>query len=274
MNATTRLRAALAAAALAGFTAAAAPASAGIISIGGITINAGSINLSLGSVFEDRVLALGATLSGIGEITTIQTIPGAITTWGSGDNGVELTYVFGSYTVEAIVPGLLPGTGFILFSGGNAQFYVDPAQDFTPSSGSQATDIASATNGALWLDVISHSSTTCGALGIACFNGPSTPVTLTSTVNSTTLAGVTSGSGAQEFDVIGGLAGFNFNTNGLTSGADIQANFSFSDVGASLTDFELFGSIDARGLAIPEPAALALFGAGLIGLGSIRRLRR
>lgn len=266
------LRAALAAAALAGFSTFATPTLASPINIGGIVINTGAINLSLGSVFEDRVLALGSSLSGIGEITTVQTVPGAITTWSHGQNGVELTYAFGGYTVEAIVPGLVPGTGTILFSGGNAQFYVDPSQDFTESSGLVA-DLASATNGTLWLDVVSHSSTTCGALGITCFSGPSTPITLTSTVNSTTLAGVTAGSGTQEFDVVGGLAGFNFNSNGLISGADIQANFSFSDVGASATDFDLFGSVDARGLAIPEPTTLALFGAGLLGLGFIKRRR-
>lgn len=263
INFATTARAGLAAAALFAGAAIASPASA--FNINGITLDAGVQSLVIGNVFENRVLNLGDTISGYGRVSSIENNNNSAITWASGQNGVELTYAFSGFKLQAFIPGV--GNGTFLFSGGTANFYTDAAQNFASNNSATATD------GNLWLSLAAGGVTTCGALGVACVDGPNTIITLNGTANSTTLGGITAGSGASLFAVTGGPAQGNFDTNTF-SGFDIDAGFTFSTALAGASGQDFGGSLRAGALAIPEPATLGMLGMGLIGLGALTRRRR
>lgn len=239
--------------------------------VDGITFNTGAV-FKIATVFEDRVTATGDTLSGIGEITTIFASNASTHTWDSGNNGRELTYTFGGFVLEKVVPGF-GGGAQLYFSGGFAKFYSDLAQDFTATSGSKATDLTSASLGDLWLTVDAATQFSC-VVADGCFSGGGTGITLISTVDSSSLGAVSSGSGNAFFNVTGGSAASFFDLNALAGGTDLKANFSFDTVLA--TDYDLSGSADIRTFAapIPEPASLALIGIGMMFFSMNQTRRR
>ena len=251
--------------------------SASAMTVDGITFLTGEQNFfSVATVYEDRVLSVGSTLSGIGQVLTISAGSGVPIVWTTGTNGRELTYAFSGFKLEAVIPPVVGTTATLLFSGGSAQFYSDTAQNFTSSAG-QATNLTNATDGDLWLSTTAGASYgTCGVFagsGI-CTSGDGVGITLVSTVDTATLSAITSGHGSGSFDVIGGLAAGNFDTNAIVGGYDLSGVFDFSTQNAGTTDYDLFGSADFKGTAIPEPATMGLFGLGLIGLGALARRRK
>lgn len=241
------------------------------VNIDGIEFDPGAI-FEIGTVYEDIVPSVGGTLDGIGTIDVIRNSSNTIT-WLTGQNGRELTFAFDGFILEAVVPNL--NGAELLWSGGFANFYSDSAQDFTVNSG-QAADLASATNGDLWLTLDADVVGTCGAgafAGVGCLNG-AVGITLTSQVDTSVLASVSDGSGSAFFSVNAGAgsANGNFDTNGLPLASptfDFSAEFSFNN--QFTTDYDLSGSVDIRANAIPEPSTLGMLGLGLLAVGLSRR---
>lgn len=200
---------------------------------------------------------VGDVVSGFGRITSL-----------NGDlaatfcPGCELTYVFGGFTITST-------TGGFTFSGGTLNVYVDNSPNFSLLSRASAID------GSLWLSLAGHTSFSFDTGRLGTLHSDPTP----------TLIGV-EGDGGGYFDVTGGMAAGNFDTNtrALSAGVDGRtiefADFSFTSSfqllpNGSFTDggvtYGLFGTNDLQGDSIPEPGSMALIGAGLIGLGALRR---
>lgn len=244
------------------------PAAAGTIA--GITFPAGAV-LDIGTIWENIIFGPGPgeTLGGIGIVDVIKDGPGGTVFWTAGDNGRELTFVFGGFFVEKITVSADGMTAVILFSGGFADLFSDVDGDFDITE-------ATATNGTPFLNLVAvGGGIVCDG---TCFHDGIT-VTLVGNVLlalSGDLGSVLSGGGNTFFDVFlpgPGLANANFDTNSFLGGQDFLLGSTFSDTGGP-KDFPLVGAVTLKASAIPEPEALAIFGIGLLGMGLVARRRR
>jgi hypothetical protein len=239
------------------------------VDIGGLNIPLGS-TFAVASVYENVVTGVGQTLSGYGEVSAINGV--ATNTLCSG---CELTYRFTDYIVSSI------SATDIKFSGGVVTFYLGfgANNDFNPSaSASSAADLAAATNGTVFLNLMGHAIDAAGNT----FAGTGV------NIGSTTPSGT--GSGLADVNMSGsGIANTYFNTNSVPasfggSSPDFLLTSSFSGLfpphpsectqGQGLSC--LSGSADFRGsvAAIPEPGTYALMFAGLGVVGLVVRRRR
>lgn len=249
-------------------------ASAATITVDGITLESGS-TFATGNVFENRVGAVGDTLSGYGEILEIYGPSGR--TWLIGQNGYHLTYVFTGYVVSSF------SSSHVDFTGGEIRFYVQRESDpgytaltpTTPSGANVATEIAKdfveAGDGTLWLSTVGNTFLD---------NVSGLPVTLHGegvgfNAGSTILAGA----GTGLLDITGGSAAPYFQKDTIVDShgapADLQFGSSFSNLTPNFNQ-ELSGSADLRGIVIseiPEPSSLALVGIGWMAWRIGRRNR-
>ncbi|KGJ97327.1 PEP-CTERM sorting domain-containing protein [Colwellia psychrerythraea] len=193
-------------------------------------VASGNGSLPAGTIFDNTAdLAIGDKVQGFGVINEL-----------NGQNAgqycvtcTQLTFSYTDFFVTATT-----GAGAPLFTGGTAGFYVNDGAALNGSS-----TYADASNGTLWLDLVSSSA------AHDFDNGSVVDTTNT------------------YLDVVGGLVASNFDTNTLDFGADLA--FSGSIHGASTSQV---GTAHFVGNSIPEPTSLAIFGLGLLGLaGAARR---
>ena len=226
--------------------------------------------------FESLITQQGQSLSGIFNITTIDTLEGSPTFWaGNGvSDGTQLTGIFRNLTTSSIVTG--PGGSDITFTGGELALFNVPNGSFNPSLGPGGSLTAQVCGGLCptpWL-------TLNFANGIVPTNASAT---LFSHVSSLTGPGTGSGSGYLDVGANGFGIGLNngfFDTNGVNSPLGARDFFLTSDVticpGPGCIPAWPVKSQDPLigGPVVPEPATLLLFGSGLIGLGLWRQRRR
>jgi len=253
----------------------AAPTMAATVNVGGLDLATGP-TFGVASVYENVVTQTGDTLAGFGEVTQINGV--ALSTL---CDGCELTYTFGGYNVTAI------DANSVDFSGGWVNFYLgfDGDNDFNPfASDGSATDMAAASNGALFLTLAGHQIDAAGNTFAGTGANIGTPAAVgfgagLLDVDDTGMAnGNTAGAGA--------LANFFFDTDSVAAmfggNADFQLGASFSSMlqphpgecpGGPAC---LAGSVDFRGSVgvIPEPETYALLLAGLGVVGFVARRRR
>ena len=207
------------------------------------------------NLFETIGINVGDTFSGYGQITAINGSSAFCPT-------CQLTYEFGGYT---IVKAAVVGDLTFAATGGFLNVYV---QD-TSAPGYTAFNAnikSTATDGAVWLALL-------GANGIL-----PPGVTLAGSVVVPNSNG-TSGQGSGYFNVVGGLAAFNLNTNTQPGGTDLTFTSSFQALNAPIVNGGVtvathLGNNNVVGESIPEPATLALLGLGLLGLGLSRRTKK
>ena len=236
------------------------------VDIGGLDVPLGAI-FSVAQVYENVVTAVGDELSGYGEVDSINGVAVNLLC-----AGCELTYRFTDYMVSSI------SATSITFTGGVVTFYLGFGADndfnvFT--SGSSAADLAAATNGAVFLNLMGHDIDAAGNT----FAGTGL------NIGTTTPSGT--GSGLADVDTSGtGMANAFFNTNTVPAlfgggNADFLLTSSFSGLfpphpgecpgGPSCVS----GSADFRGVAvIPEPETYALMLAGLGVMAYVARRRK
>ncbi|MBK7593629.1 MAG: PEP-CTERM sorting domain-containing protein [Betaproteobacteria bacterium] len=224
---------------------------------------------------------MGEKLLGIGRVSLILDISNNII-WQNGQNGRELTFYLYDFVAEDISVGVLPGapplaTAQIGFTGGVVEIYSQAVGTFDPS-GTQAAGVTSATAGNLFLTLAGSAVGGFGSVSGA-------PLTLTSLATNATngdpLLDSLNLSGQAFFDVTGGPAASNFDTNAFgciaanglpcPNSADVKPLLRTA-CSTNVVGWGFRGTGEAASLVIPEPGTLALLGVGLAGFGY--RVRR
>jgi len=198
-------------------------------------------------------------ISGYGRITSLNDNLG-----GDICPGCELTYNFGGFT-----PNALPDGNAISYMGGWMKFWVDYSIEVAnPNAISSMTfettgdgdlGLGDGPENELWLELEGHEftgvNTTFLGISVGAIFPPITPSLLL---------------GAGYFDVVGGLAMGNFDTNTIITAdspeegnADISFTSTFTTFPSAYT---ATGAATFKGNSIPEPTSLAIFALGLIAL--------
>jgi hypothetical protein len=240
----------------------------------------GPLKLSMDD-HETLVLAPGQVLSGTGILKSItgginQTYGNAASVTSTGVTALFgsshiLTDVFTGFTLRTSVTA--GGNTTLYFTGGTFNIYELPgsAVPNTSATGAGAAGlaaaIANASAGVLFLQLTPQVQDVFGD-------------TFITTINNTVLSNFTLAQGVAYLSATAGIAKSYFDTNTVANSylnqmADLQFGGRAQTTGCPVlaNGLRVCGSDDAFNvsLRVPEPITLSLFGAGLAGIGAIRR---
>jgi len=236
--------------------------------VNGVTFPVGALpggnQVDSAIIAQQLVTAVGQVSQGVGIVTTIRT-PTLTSTWGDGQNGVELAFVFDGYTATTVTAPTATTAGSLLFSGGTLKFYTLPTGTQINGLGSVAADIAAVQGGTLWLSMAAPAEDAAGD-------------TLVSTIPAgNSLTAFAGGQGEGFLDVAGGpaapfLATRSF-ANAFDGGgfSDMTFTTDFSTSSTAGSDFTVSGSATLKANAVPEPLSLSVLAIGVMGLAAARR---
>lgn len=209
-------------------------------------------------IYTTSVTAPGDEVLGIGRVSSINSIK----TFTSG----ELTFTIEDYIVSTITVNdagtPLDDTDDFqsgLFTGGKVTFYSDATANF------DALDATTAMDGNVWLE-------------LTAMDGNGDGYTLDAILATLASGANTIGLGKEGwFEVTGGSAMANFDTNSFSNGADLSFTASWQrNPGNGITPDGLanFGTVDLKGNSIPEPAPLGimLLGLGLLAATKVKKV--
>jgi len=270
-------------------------AQASAVVINGIEIEAGD-QLWTTTLWETVLTDTSSTLSGVGIVEAIKRL-GVGDTWTTGQNDTQLTYHFHDFTVlawyeingtkhsladdGAVAWAASAGFGFahaIDFAGGFVDMYTDLVSvgtvlDGTAIGGTQAGDIADATDGLEWAKYVGHTFDYSSVLGGAITDRLGGSLYGSATGGSSVHA---DGFGFGYLDIASGPAFSNLDTDSfhpetddVVGDADASFTSSFNTLNAN--HWPLSGSATVQTHAVPEPSLLALMAIGLLSLAGIQR---
>jgi hypothetical protein len=231
---------------------------ASTVNVGGVTWDPDSpLDFSgVTAVIHQDIHPVTGELSGFGRITTLNgEAPGTFCP------GCELTFQYSGYVPQPLSATVLPSAGTTIeYTGGVVDLYVDFTPD-APLNNPTALNLANTgSEGGVnktWLSVIGH-------VGIGGF-----------TFEGTANAAFTRLLGFGDWDVVGGLAASNIDTNTVSDGQGGFADLTFAtSFTGQITPTSANGSGDFQGNSIPEPATLSIFGLGLLGMSAFARRRK